>query len=318
MDDLSNKAEVAVIIPTYNCAHYLPRALESVFAQTYRDYRVFVVDDGSIDDTAAVVERYANRLTFIQQAHAGAAAARNRGIKASSSPYVAFLDADDVWLPAKLERQMKLFDNHPEIGLVGAGFLHDGVVYSAEPQNGSRVEALLKDCCISTPAAVVRRQCLYETGLFYEPLRVCEDYNLWIRIASRWSFAIVREVLVHCYSTSGNLSSSTSPEDRLRFGIAALQHVLATCPQLSQHEKCIIQRAMAVHYYNLGCCLLSQGDRRGGRAAMEKAWRFNRLNWKAPVKLSLSVLPPAGLKSATWVWRNLIARPKTAVSRPSN
>ena len=119
MDDKTNPARtVAVVIPCYNAAPYLARALDSVLAQTYRDFCVFVIDDGSSDDIETVLLPYIGRVAWSRHPHAGQAAARNRGILLSSSPYVAFLDADDEWLPNKLERQIEVLRDLPQAGMV--------------------------------------------------------------------------------------------------------------------------------------------------------------------------------------------------------
>ena len=114
----SSVCETAVIIPCYNAGSCVARALDSVFAQTYQDYRVFVVDDGSTDDTEQVLRTYAGRIFSVRQEHAGQGSARNRGIRLSKSSYVAFLDADDEWLPTKLERQIEILRRDSNIGLV--------------------------------------------------------------------------------------------------------------------------------------------------------------------------------------------------------
>ena len=323
-DDLKTPVEVATVIPTYNCARYLPRAIESALAQTYRNYKIFVIDDGSTDDTQAVIEPYRDRVTFVQQPHAGEAAARNHGVSMSSSRYVAFLDADDIWLPTKLERQIELLNSHPEVGLVCSDFLHGGVLHSAQAARcgsapaGRHFERLVRNCFICAPAVVVRRQCLDDIGPFNESLHVSTDYNMWLRIASRWCIAAVPEVLVHCYRTSGNLSATTSIEDKQRNGIAAFEHVLSVSTGLSDHERRVLRRAIADRYHIFGSYLLLQGNQRAARPMLAKAWRCRVLNWKAAVKLLASTLPPAGLRSLMWLWRNSIGGLRANTDRSSS
>jgi glycosyltransferase involved in cell wall biosynthesis len=323
-DNLRDSAEVAIVIPTYNCARPLPRAIESVLAQTYRDYQVFVIDDGSTDGTDVIVQQYADRITYVQQPNAGAAAARNHGISLSRSRYVAFLDADDVWLPTKLERQIELLNSQPEVGLVCSDFLMEGVVHTSQIDHptsafsGRYFEYLLRHCFIFTSAVVVRRQCLDEIGAFNESLKVSEDYNLWLRIASRWPVAVVPEILVHKHHSSGSLSVATSIEDRLRYGIAAFEHVLSVSTGLSDHERRILRRAIADRYHIFGSYLLLQGNQRAARPMLAKAWRCRVLNWKAAVKLLASTLPPAGLRSLMWLWRNSIGGLRANADRSSS
>ena len=117
-NDTNLPCGVAVVIPCYNAASCLARALDSVFTQTYRDYRIYVIDDGSSDDTEAVLRSYSDRAVCVRQAHAGQGAARNHGIRLSNSTYVAFLDADDEWLPNKLERSIEILRQDARIGMV--------------------------------------------------------------------------------------------------------------------------------------------------------------------------------------------------------
>jgi glycosyltransferase involved in cell wall biosynthesis len=281
-------------------------------AQTYRNYEIFVIDDGSTDDTQAVIEPYRDRVTFVQQPHAGEAAARNHGVSMSSSRYVAFLDADDIWLPTKLERQIELLNSHPEVGLVCSDFLHEGVLHSAQAAlsgsapAGRHFERLARNCFICAPAVVVRRQCLDEIGPFNESLHVSTDYNMWLRIASRWCIAAVPEVLVHCYRTPGSLSVTTSIEDRLHHAIAVFEHVLLVSPGLTQHERRVLQRVIADRYYIFGSYLLQQEDPRAARPILAKAWRNRLFSWKAATKFLASMLPPKGLRFLIRLWRNSV------------
>src|SRR5690242_13247080 len=112
---------VSVIIPTYNGTAFLRETIDSALAQTYPAVEVIVVDDGSTDDTAAVIAEYGDRIKGIAQANSGTSAARNTGIRASSGDYIAFLDHDDLWAPIKLARQMRVLRDHPELGMVYAG-----------------------------------------------------------------------------------------------------------------------------------------------------------------------------------------------------
>src|SRR6266566_518104 len=112
--------EVSVVIPAFNAGRTITAALQSVFAQTYRRYEVIVVDDGSADDTALRVAEWGSRIQYVRQANGGPGAARNEGIRRARGRLIAFLDADDVWLPRKLQRQMAYFDRFPETGLLHA------------------------------------------------------------------------------------------------------------------------------------------------------------------------------------------------------
>ena len=113
---------VSVIIPTYNCDRYIDQAIASVLEQTYTDYELIIVDDGSTDDTAQVIKSYGDRINYIYQANQGVAQARNRGLAAAQGQYIAFLDQDDVFLPNKLGEQVSCFELHSDAGIIHSGW----------------------------------------------------------------------------------------------------------------------------------------------------------------------------------------------------
>jgi glycosyltransferase involved in cell wall biosynthesis len=193
---------VTVIIPAYNAGCTITAALESVFAQTYADFDVIVVDDGSTDDTAQRVAEFGERVTFMRQPNGGPASARNRAIRHASSPLIAFLDADDVWLPRKLERQVAYFDRFPQ-----TGFIHTAALVSPTPtlavletSDSAPLDASVAPpsnvFCdlfhgrleISTLTVMTRRDVIGELGGFDERRELhVEDWDLWLRIASLYT-----------------------------------------------------------------------------------------------------------------------------------
>jgi glycosyltransferase involved in cell wall biosynthesis len=199
--------DYAVVIPAYNAAATLARALDSVFAQTLLPAEVVVVDDGSPDRSAieAVVAGYGERIRLLQRKNGGPAAARNDGVRASSSPWIAFLDADDAWLPEKMQRQMELGND------TRAGLLH-GCAYPGRPPLPARLEfaTLWRQNRICTSMAVVRRTAFEQVGGFDEEpeLLGAEDYNLWLRIArAGWSVLARPELLGHYTPAAGSVTS---------------------------------------------------------------------------------------------------------------
>jgi glycosyltransferase involved in cell wall biosynthesis len=296
--------EVAVVIPSYNCASFLASALDSVLRQTYRDFRIFVIDDGSIDATGEVMRLYSDRSVCLRQPHAGAAAARNRGISISSSPYIAFLDADDLWLPTKLERQVHLLSTRPDVGLVCSDFSISGARENIGsyfervrvPADGRMFEHLVRECFVSTSCVVVRRRAIEEVGLFEESLAVSEDFNLWLRIASRWNVAVAREVLVAVRSQSQGLSASPGTAMRLSSGLAALQHVMSACSGISRSEQRALRRAIADSYYVNGSHQLASGVRGLARGHLATALWHRPFHWRALTKLGSSFLPASAFK----------------------
>jgi glycosyltransferase involved in cell wall biosynthesis len=225
--------KVSVIIPTYNHACYLPEAIESVLDQTYRDFEVIVVDDGSSDNTQEVVTRFGVQVIYIRQENRGLPAARNTGIRASAGEYVAFLDADDWFLPHKLQKQAAYLDGHPSIGLVASGWIETDVygrtLRTVKPWLSNR-PFLLAECVLGVPLVVhcvlVRRAWLETVGLFDESIRWAEDFDLWLRLlADGCRFAWLPEVV--CRRRFHGQNMSYSPKHMLDGSIAALDKLYA-------------------------------------------------------------------------------------------
>ena len=304
-DDPTPSVAVTVIIPTYNCASHLAAAIESVLAQTYRDFRIFVIDDGSTDATPEVMRPYVYHCVYIHQPNAGAAAARNRGIRESSSKYIAFLDADDLWHPTKLERQIQLLDLHPNVGLICSDFSMTGNGQSVDsffsttrvPPDGRMFKHLLRNCIVFTSSVVVPRQVIEEAGMFNEFLPVCEDMNLWLRIASRWDIAAIREVLVSRRNRPEGLSATAGGTIvSLNHGLASLQHIESSCPHLSRRNTRVLRRALALFYYKSGSSLLTDGKREPARAQLLRSLRYRSFQPLALAKLGGSLLPTAAFR----------------------
>jgi glycosyltransferase involved in cell wall biosynthesis len=195
---------ISVIIPAYNYARYLAEAIDSVLAQTYPVLEVIVVDDGSTDDTPGVLAAYANRIRAIRQQNLGVSAARNTGISAARGEYVAFLDADDVWQPSKLDAQMARFDADPSLGLVHCGaesfddkgktihFWRDGM------QGRVAINILRLEPVIAAPSSniVVPRRVAEEIGGFDTRMSGSEDWDFAYRVAARYEIGFTPEPLV--------------------------------------------------------------------------------------------------------------------------
>lgn len=198
---------VSVIIPTYNMATFIGQAISSVLSQSFVDLEVIVVDDGSTDETAHVVSGFGDRVSYIHQPNKGGNSARNRGVAVAQGHYIAFLDADDAWLPKKLELQLRVFDDYPSVGFVGCGYQvqnHDGtrthetVVRRNYPSRDAFIRAL-QVCQIvpgSASGVVAIKQMLLDVGPFDESIRIAEDWDMWLRLAQRYDVRFVEQVLV--------------------------------------------------------------------------------------------------------------------------
>lgn len=214
--------KVSVIIPTYNAMSYLPAAVDSVLRQTFGDFELIIVDDGSNDSTIEWVSSLNDpRLKFITQANQGSAAARNRGIAIAQGKYIALLDADDLWESNKLEKQVDFLDAHPSIGLVDTSVVlidEDGntgkvITSQAEGDVWKNLVQFQPVCsCDSTP--LIRRECFDTVDLFDQDLMFLEDLDWWIRLASRYQFGAIKEPLVKYRQHSG--SKSTNCQETLQ------------------------------------------------------------------------------------------------------
>lgn len=194
---------VTVIIPTYNRARKSVRAVSSVLYQTFTNYEIVVVDDGSEDKTADCLVPFRHQMRYIKHPrNLGVSAARNRGIKASRSPFIAFLDSDDYWLPEKLSTQMAFFRQNP--GIVACQteeiWIRKGIRVNPGKRHrkpsGDIFNASLRRCLVSPSAVMLKRSLLDEVGLFDEALSACEDYDLWLRISHRYPIHLIPEHLV--------------------------------------------------------------------------------------------------------------------------
>ncbi len=198
---------VSVILPTYNRADTLPRAVKSVLAQTFGDYELLIIDDGSTDRTPSVVEQLEDpRIRYIRLArNRGVSAARNRGFSEARGEFIAFLDSDDEWLPRKLERQVDLLRQAPDsVGMAYSGALnvHPGGRRSEYlPRDGGDLlpVLLIHNVIHATPSVLLRRAVVHAVGDFDETLPAIEDYDYWLRVAKRSQIAVISEPLVVCH-----------------------------------------------------------------------------------------------------------------------
>ncbi len=212
---------VSVIIPNYNYASYVGEAIDSVLAQDYPNVEIIVVDDGSSDDSRAVIECYGDKLRAIFQQNQGVCATRNNGVAVSSGEFIAFLDADDSWMPGKLTRQMERFAN-ADVGLVHVGVSHiDGAGNAIREDLAGEEGHVANDLLLLKPVilgggsgVVIRRRIFDEVGGFDTRLSTSADWELYYRIAARCEVAFVSEALVRYRVHGSNMHNN----------IAAMEH----------------------------------------------------------------------------------------------
>lgn len=209
--------KVSVVIPAYNYARYLDESIQSVLAQTFRDFEIIVIDDGSTDNTAEVVSAYPVR--YFYQENQGLPAARNRGTALTNSEYIIFLDADDVITENTLQKSVDVLDRHPEVGFSygQALFVNDlGVILGMRKSSFLRGSAVvdgkeqIKELSLYTnritiSSAMVRRYCLNEVGGFHEEMKRFQDHHFFIKMAKKYPVAYIAEPLVKYRVHSGSL-----------------------------------------------------------------------------------------------------------------
>ena len=268
---------VSVVIPVFNAAALVAAALRSVFAQTFGDFEVMLVDDGSEDHEAlsAAITEFSGRVRCIRQANGGPAKARNTGIAASTGELVAFLDADDEWLPEKLARQVEYFDRHPQTGL-----LHTAVVHGTRhggasdgPPRSAFCELYHTDFFINTLTVMMPRRVLDEVGGFDERREIhVEDWDLWLRAAARYPIGYIGTPLAH-HRRGGLMSRQIDRTYEAQMLVMAKSQSLC-------HAACARHRADPVRcdrmrrhvlYRDWGHNRFEAGDPRGARAQFRRA-----------------------------------------------
>ena len=261
--------QVSVIIPTFNRADRVPRAVTSVLHQTFPDYEIIVVDDGSDDQTLESLSRFGDSIRLIRHPEKkGVSAARNRGITASRSPLITFLDSDDYWMPEKLEVQVGYFDKYPDwvAAQTEEMWIRNGIRVNPGKKHlkptGDIFEPSLKRCLVSPSAVMLKRSLLDEVGLFDERFPVCEDYDLWLRISCRYPVHLIkRSLVVKVGGASDQLSASFKGMDRFR--IRAMGKLLDG-GLLSEGQVRMVRRELDIkcRIYGEGC--LKRGRREEG------------------------------------------------------
>ncbi len=243
--NMTNYAPVAVIIPTFNRAELLPRALESVFSQSLPAAEVCVVDDGSDDATRQIVREQFPDAQYHYQDNQGVSAARNLGVASSDAPWLAFLDSDDAWHPDKLEVQCEHAIENEDASLIHCDevWIRNGrrvnPMQKHQKQGGDIFDQSLGLCAISPSAVMLKRTLFEAVGGFDEGLPACEDYDLWLRICSQHDVEYIEEALLTRYAGhEDQLSQKYWGMDRFR--VRSLRKLILRYPlNASQRSKAL-------------------------------------------------------------------------------
>ena len=232
---------ISVIIPTYNRAHLLPRALDSILSQSCLPNEIIVVDDGSTDDTSVLMTSVYPEIVFIQQSNTGVSCTRNVGIKRASGDWIAFLDSDDEWFPEKLGVQMNALYKNPELKICHTNeiWIRNGTRVNPKKKHerfgGWIFQKCLPLCCISPSSVIIHKSIFDEAGLFDDSLLVCEDYDLWLRITARNPVLYIEKQLLRKYGGHNDqLSRKYWGMDRFR--IKSLEKIIYS-KELSESDE---------------------------------------------------------------------------------
>lgn len=282
---------VSVILPTYNRAHTLSRAVNSVLNQTYKNFELIIIDDCSTDNTEEVVKNiHDERIVYIRQSsNKGAAAARNTGIKIAKGDYVAFQDSDDEWMSEKLEKQMKVFESDAnDFSVVYTDMLRissdETIKYWSSPDLfcGKVINPLTNEYQVlnlGIQSVLIKKRCFDEIGLFDESFPRFIDLEFFIRLAKRYPFWHIREPLVKYYETEGISTNGLAY-------IKAEKLLLEKYAEATSSNK----KFLANRYYKIGMAYVLINDSREAKQYFLKALSLNHSNIKSLVSLFLLLL----------------------------
>jgi glycosyltransferase involved in cell wall biosynthesis len=281
---------VSVVIPAYNTAKYIPATLNSVVSQTFRDFEILVVNDGSPDtpQLELAIQPFGARIRYIKQTNRGPSSARNTGIREARGKYIAFLDSDDLWFPEHLANQVSALQKDPSLGLTYANGIHVedetpvSTAFDRTPQQEPvTFEALLReDSTVSTSSTLALRRPLLEVGLFDEGFRRCEDFDLWLRLAHQGvRISFTRKIQIY-HRLANGLAANSILMKRARAEVYAKAEKL---PNLTESQRLTIRRKISeikqeIEMENVKEPLLS-GRYAEARQAAKQAAR-TASNWK--------------------------------------
>lgn len=246
---------VSVILPTYNRAQLVQEATESVLSQTFGDFELIVVDDGSTDDTATVLSGLDNRLRYVAIAHGGASAARNAGLARARGPLIAFLDSDDLWQPHFLQQAIDSLAGADSAGfaytdycIAGAqGQISAPCLKAAEKINGRLFPAILEEDFICMGSLLFRRECLEQAGPFDPRVTPAEDWDMWLRITPFYDACYVDRPLLTIRFHGGNMSQQPGVIHRANLRI--MRKFQQNFPQFAaQHRSTIRHNCRRYHH----------------------------------------------------------------------
>jgi len=322
--------KISVIMPVLNGEKYIGEAVESIASQTFRDFELIVVNDGSTDRTCEQLERFAGRIDLRLVHHSkpqGIARSVNDGIRHATGQYIAFLDHDDLWFPEFLATQLAHLEKYPDVGMVHSDFQtvdSEGNILEASVaacRNRRRVSghvfpALFMDSFIVGNSVLIRKECFDKLGAFDHTLRI-GDYHMWLRIARHYKVDYTPMVLTKYRQHRTQDSRTFSAEDTPP-GLAALQSILEMYPEVTQElGKSSIRRRMASLYLDMANPAFFSNQGRAARVFLKKAIGLHPLNPRLYGIYAASFLGPSQARLAKKIWHAFGRRPIRAGTTPS-
>ena len=280
-------SKVSIIIPTFNRRDYITIALDSVLAQTYKDYEIIIIDDGSSDDTKEVLKPYQDKIHYFYHDNKGIPATRNRGVREAHGDYIALLDSDDYWLPEKLERQMDCFKKNPHYGMVAtrcSSITQDGRFREKNRpgKSGWILNDLFKANFIRTSSAMIKKECFEKVGFFDESLPMYEEVDLWLRIAKHYPIGFINTPLTVYIDNPQGVSTNSLAGRLLRQKVLE-KNYLKECIPLDLYRK-----RVSSNYYSIGKHYLHQGAKSEGKKYFKQSINLHPLNLKSLFYYTLS------------------------------
>ena len=271
---MNSHFNISVIIPTFNRRHTLKRAISSVLNQTLKPVEIIVVDDGSTDGTDEWLQLYHPSIKLISQSNSGVSSARNIGIQHAQTDWISLLDSDDEWLKDKLEKQVNillknsniLFCHTDEIWVRNGVRVNQGKKH--QKYGGMIFENCLDICRISPSSSLFHRSLLDDVGFFDEELKVCEDYDLWLRITVKYPVLYLDEPLIIKYGGHKNQLSKV-PEGIERYRIQTLEK-LRLDKILDPKQKYLVERMLVKKYTIYANGVLKRGRKEEHKKLMNK------------------------------------------------
>lgn len=308
---------VSVVIPTHNTGHFIEPAIESIFQQTFEDFEIIVVDDGSTDGTEKRLEKYESLpgFSYVRQEKRGSGTARNRGIECARGEFIAFLDADDLWLPQKLELQVKLMQSEPSLGLICTNFERFDESGAARPsgldldlltKRQDLFRQLLRRLFVLTSTVLAPRSVFKRVGGFDKGLEWSQDRDLFIRIARHYPIKVIPQILVRYRRHSSNVSNRFVERSML-WNLVIYERLRSGAMPLSREELLEVEVFLRNRYRQLARFRLGRGDRLGAR---EMLWGLARLKPADPEVLlyPLTYLPTGWIKMLRGVYHAMPRR----------